>query len=108
MLKECYVAFSVEVLLLNPITLLLMLHSHSARLLVVSAGVRTLGIRQYSETILCLQLLLLQALVCVFINKLQLIVNKHYRQGFSMAHLLNPKPFKFEVRVRRADDICCW
>ncbi len=59
MLKVCYVAFSVEVLLLNPITLLLMLHSHSAPLLVVSAVVRTLVIRQYSETILCLQLFLL-------------------------------------------------
>ncbi len=54
MLKVCYVAFSVEVLLLNPITFLLMLHSHSARLLVVSVRVRTLVIRQYNETILCL------------------------------------------------------
>ena len=35
LLKVCYVAFSVEVLLLDPIALLLMLYSHSARFLVV-------------------------------------------------------------------------
>ena len=33
MLKVCYVAFSIEVLPLNPIALLLMLYRRSARLL---------------------------------------------------------------------------
>jgi hypothetical protein len=59
MLKVFYVAFSIEVLPLNPIALLLMLYRRSARLLVVSAGTCTLGMRQYIETTLCLQLLLL-------------------------------------------------
>ena len=59
MLKVCYVAFSVEMLLLNSIALLLMQWSRIARLLIVSAGMRTLIARQYSEAILCLHLLLL-------------------------------------------------
>ena len=71
MLKVCYVAFSIEVLPLNPIALLLMLYRRSARLLdgttfeklcswlVASAETCTLVMRQYSETTVCLQLLLL-------------------------------------------------
>ena len=59
MLKVCYVAFSIKVLLLNPIALLLMLYRRRAGLLVVSAETCTLGMRQYSEITLCLQLLLL-------------------------------------------------
>ena len=59
MLKVCYVALSIEVLLLNPIALFLILYRRSARLLVVSAGMCTLVMRQYSETTLCLQLVLL-------------------------------------------------
>ncbi len=70
MLKVCYVAFSGEVLLLDPIALLLMLYRRSARFLVVSTGTHTLDMRQYIDTILCLQLLLLQTLVRVFINML--------------------------------------
>ena len=52
MLKVCYVAFSVEMLLLKPIALLLTQCSHIARLLIVSAGMRTLIARQYLDILL--------------------------------------------------------
>jgi len=58
MLKICDGALAVEVLLLNPIALLLMLHRRNAGLLT-----RKIGGRQCSETILSRPVV--QALVCV-------------------------------------------